>query len=120
MSQQEDVTEFHRKLGSSAPDRIEILSQSAVQMCMRLMYEEFDELIDAMVDENPAKIAGECVDLLYTVYGTAVAYGLDLAPFWAAIHAANMQKEPNPDGGKAIKPEGWKPANLAEILRQQQ
>lgn len=116
---QKDVLEFHCKLGFSAPDRVEIPSQAEVRKRARLMGEEHNELLDAMIAEDPAQVAAECVDLLYVVYGTAVAYGLDLEPFWRAIHAANMKKEPNPDGGKAIKPEGWKPINPAEILRQQ-
>jgi predicted HAD superfamily Cof-like phosphohydrolase len=65
-------------------------------------------------------IDGMC-DLLAVIYGTAVEFGVNLAPFWDEVHKTNMAKE-NPDPGactKLVKPEGWQRPQLAPILEQE-
>lgn len=57
-------------------------------------------------------------DLLYVTFGSAVAWGIDLDPFFAEVHRANMDKLAGPkrEDGKQLKPEGWKPPNIEKYL----
>ena len=113
---QEDVRDFHKKFGFPCPDSPEILSAPQRKFRMLLMAEEFREMSKSMEDGNLAEIGAECVDLIYTVIGTAVSYGIDLRPFWEAIHGANMKKVACPYGGKALKPDGWKKPDIDSLL----
>lgn len=64
-------------------------------------------------------IDGLC-DLLYVTFGTAVAAGIDLDAFFHEVHATNMAKlagEKRADG-KQLKPEGWRPPQIAVLLQQ--
>jgi predicted HAD superfamily Cof-like phosphohydrolase len=62
-------------------------------------------------------IDGLC-DQLATIYGAAVTFGVDLAPFWAEVHRTNMAKAGGPKraDGKQLKPEGWQPPDIAGLL----
>jgi len=113
---QRDVRNFHRKLGYAAPESLTLATPEVLYLRRRLVAEEARELLEALGDGDPANIAGECVDLLYVVLGTAVSLGIDLGPHWQAVHGANMGKEAGPRGSKARKPAGWKGADHSEIL----
>ncbi len=54
-------------------------------------------------------VDGLC-DLLYVVYGTAEAIGVDLEPFFERVHASNMKKQNkavDKHGKRGHKPPGW-------------
>jgi predicted HAD superfamily Cof-like phosphohydrolase len=57
-------------------------------------------------------------DVIYVICGTAVEFGIDLAPFFAEVHRTNMAKEGGATraDGKILKPEGWQPPRIAEML----
>ncbi len=67
------------------------------------------EAIDGLCDSN------------YVNFGTAVVLGVDLQPFYDEVHRSNMAKEGGPmrADGKVLKPEGWQPPRIAEILHAQ-
>ena len=62
-------------------------------------------------------IDGLC-DLLCVVYGAALEFGVELAPYWDEVHRTNMAKMGGPvrDDGKRLKPDGWKPPDIAGVL----
>lgn len=75
----------------------------------------FDKVF--MDPDFPEVIDGLC-DLLYVTFGTAVAAGIDLDPFFNEVHATNMAKlagEKRADG-KQLKPEGWRPPRIQDLL----
>ena len=89
-----------------------------------------DDLRDLFVDRSEpydrppdvVKVAGELADLIYVTAGGAVNWGVPLDAVVGEVHAANMRKL-GPDGrpiidghGKATKPPGWYPADLAAAL----
>ena len=86
----------------------------------RMVLEEARELADE-IGGDPARVAHEGLDVLYVVLGAFVEAGLGtegLARAWDAIHCANMSKRPPAEpGGKATKPEGWKPADVRGALQ---
>ena len=60
-------------------------------------------------------------DLIYVAIGSAVSMGVDLEPVFAEVHRANMAKAAGPKraDGKILKPEGWRPPDIARVLREQ-
>ncbi|MDQ2668624.1 MAG: hypothetical protein M3Z05_21900 [Gemmatimonadota bacterium] len=79
---------------------------------------DLPELVDAMAD------------LAYVVEGTSAVLGVLMAPVHALVHAANMAKLPEQVTEKddhhrqgtrikPVKPEGWKPPDIAAELRRQ-
>lgn len=91
----------------------------------RLMLEELGELIDAMAMNDGEAMLDATVDLVYVTIGTALAFGAPFEAAWNAVQEANMAKFPMVDGkrvvlrdegGKVLKPEGWKPADLTQVI----
>jgi len=114
---EDDVRDFHEKFDHPAPDGVMLPhGNNLLEFRIRLIEEEVGELIEAIRERSLASIAGEAVDVVYVVVGTLVALGVPFMPFWKAVHRANMGKEPNPEGGKPIKPEGWCPPRLGRLL----
>ena len=76
----------------------------------------YDKLAHADL-ENAIK---ELCDLIYVSIGRAVTMGIDLDPFWSEGQRANMAKATGPkrDDGKQLKPDGWRPPDIAGILQQ--
>lgn len=70
-----------------------------------------------------ADVGDAIVDLIYFTVGMALEMGLPIDKVWAEVQRANMDKFPagkvvrRPDG-KILKPEGWRPPNNEEIIRQ--
>jgi len=92
---------------------------------MVLLREEFDEVIEAMGEDDVAHVAKELSDLLYVTYGAALEWGIDLVAVMDAVHASNMAKV-GPDGkvirredGKVVKPSGWQEPDIDAVLRDQ-
>lgn len=67
------------------------------------------------------RLVQELEDLDYVVESFRTEMGVDGAPVHAAVHAANMKKTTGPvrADGKRLKPPGWMPPDIAEVLRQQ-
>jgi predicted HAD superfamily Cof-like phosphohydrolase len=88
----------------------------------KLNLEESLELDEAFNEMDLVKIAGELADVLYVAYGTAHTLGIPILKVLIEVHRANMDKfgsgEPKyRDDGKLLKPDGWKPADVASVLR---
>jgi predicted HAD superfamily Cof-like phosphohydrolase len=117
------VREFHHAFGVPAPEH----STGHVDEELRrsreaLMTEELKELLDAMGREDLVAIADGLADLLYVVFGTAVAYGIPMDEVFAEVHRSNMTKL-GPDGkpiigeeGKRLKGPGYVPPNIQTLV----
>jgi predicted HAD superfamily Cof-like phosphohydrolase len=114
----EDVWRFHEAVGGQLAEGF---TRSVLKSRRRFIEEEAREAIEALNDaEHEATLGevsldarrhliGELTDLTYVIMGTFAALGVDPAPAWDAVHAANMRKEAAPvPGGKAVKPDGWR------------
>ncbi len=98
----------------------------------RLMIEEARELIEAIHDvrympndsemkqETLAHVMKEMADVVYVIYGTCIAFGWDFETAFDRICKNNMDKTVNvrKDSvtGKILKPAGYKPPNLRDIV----
>jgi len=112
------VRQFHEAMGMQV-GVTPLLRDSALRA--ELIREEAEETVEA-IDKGdlPAAVDGLC-DLIYVCLGAAVAWGVDLAPIFKAVHEANMAKVGGPKraDGKHLKPEGWKPPDIVALLNAQ-
>lgn len=113
----EQVASFHRKFGHEAPAVPVLPEVRTMEFRIKLIEEETRELVAAIRSRKIGDIIQECVDLVYVVLGTLVVCGVRIKPFFSAVHAANMEKIPNPAGGKPLKPEGWTKPDCAKLIR---
>lgn len=116
-----DLREFHQVFGAAMQDRPAQIDDATFDLRVKLMHEEFNELMTAMVAQDLTEIADACADLCYVVIGTAVAYGIPLDRVWEEVHRSNMAKAPGGKAtyrsdGKVLKPDGWQPPNIKAIL----
>jgi len=113
----EDVSDFHLKFGHPAPTTPNDTPYHGMLVFRcELIREECEELCEAIMGRNLAKIASEAVDVIYVVVGTLVALGLPLMPFWRDVQRANMAKVAAGPRSKPLKPEGWQKPDAAEVL----
>lgn len=127
------VKEFHEAFGQPAPDYPSIPSDALVRLRMRLIREEFQEVMEELASLTRAQgteaklgslglILKELADLRYVVEGTAVAFGLPIEEAYRRVHASNMSKlgedgRPvlRPDG-KAMKGPNYAPPDLSDLI----
>ena len=138
-SQQAMVRQFHHAFGSTIGrypqirDRelaVKLIMEEAAETAAALgftvgvivMDEEeqpiFEDVKDGYEEPNFEEAIDGLADLLYVTYGAAIRFGIDIEPFFAEVHAANMAKQGGTTraDGKIIKPEGWKPPNIKALL----
>lgn len=89
-----------------------------------LIQEEFDELKEAIAQNDLIEIADALADLQYLLFGTVLTFGLQnhFEDIFNEVHRSNMTKLP-PDGkiiyredGKIIKPPTFEQPKIKEIL----
>lgn len=118
---QEDVLAFHRKFGLHVGYSPTIPDARTVALRGSLILEEANETVLAIGNGDLAGIADGIVDSIYVLVGTAISYGIDLAPVWEAVQRANMAKEGGAtrEDGKILKPAGWTPPDIHALIQRQ-
>ncbi len=121
---------FHLAIGDTPPAAPRRPDDATLALRLRLLREEGAEAVEALAalaqaggDAAGAQAAAahELADLLYVVYGTFVALGIDADEVFAEVHAANLRKAgaPRRADGKQLRPDGWRPADVASVLERQ-
>ena len=101
-----------------------------IKLAESLVAEEVGELQEALAKwlahpsfENLVEILDGAVDSVYVIYQLCNTMGLPFDAGFIEVQRSNMAKL-QPDGtvrrredGKVLKPEGWKPPNLWDILK---
>lgn len=124
-----DVRSFHRLAEHPSAEKPTLLSVDRTRLRLRLILEEFEELVDSLyaashgrsqafslvraylddlntpIDsdnnvEQLADVGDALTDLMYFAVGTGLEMGLPLDQFWAEVQRANMDKFP---GGVVTK-----------------
>ncbi|HVG03145.1 MAG TPA: MazG nucleotide pyrophosphohydrolase domain-containing protein [Nitrospira sp.] len=118
MNPQAMVEEFHRKFDIAIGRTPSVPEVATRRLRIRLIQEEFEELQKAMDAQDLASVAKELADLLYVVYGTAVAYGMDMDPVFREVHRSNLSKVGGYKraDGKWMKPPTYSPAQVEPLL----
>ena len=115
---QSKVRAFHRKFGQAVRTKPGQPTDAERHARSELVREEFEEFDEELRHGELVDIAREGSDLIYCVLGAFVECGLEVQPFFDAIHRANMTKVRG-RGSKAQKPKGFKDADLGKILKEQ-
>jgi predicted HAD superfamily Cof-like phosphohydrolase len=94
--------------------------QDQFDMYIRLIEEEFQELQDADTDVDTLDAL---IDILVVTVGAIHSMGADAEGAWIEVMRSNFAKIDQASGevlkradGKVLKPEGWKPPELARYL----
>jgi len=98
-------------------------SEPTACLYLELINEEMNELSEAVEGgSDVAALDGIC-DTIWTLIGYAHAKGYPIETAWDAVALSNLRKIDLKTGkvnrradGKVLKPEGWKPPNIARIL----
>lgn len=127
----ERLGEFHRAIGLPGPARPTVPLVALLDLRRTLIGEEAAEVeaefqalrgrLDAGEPLTPpdlAPLAHELADLLYVTYGALDQLGIDADAVFAEVHRANLGKASGPRraDGKQLKPPGWQPAQVREVI----
>ena len=121
MTNQEKVLAFMRKHEQYIQEKPAIPNDDILKFRVKLVTEEAKELIDASEDRDLIEIADALADLMYVIYGYAIAFGIDLDSIFNEVHESNMSKEiaQKRKDGKVLKTEEFKGPRIKEILEMQ-
>jgi len=96
--------------------------QAQFDMYINLIGEEYQELQDA---DNDVDTLDALIDILVVTVGAIHSMGADGEGAWIEVMRSNFAKIDPASGkvikradGKVLKPEGWKPPELARYLNQ--
>ena len=114
----EMVREFFRKheLYGACETNVHVPPDDVVLSRVRLIQEEAAELTTALHEKKILDVADALGDLLYVVYGAALACGIPINAVFAEVHRANMTKPALDKHGKGGKEAGYRPPRLGPIL----
>lgn len=118
----EMVAEFMKAGEQPVKTKPELANVLTAALRLKLIDEEVIELRDAMEERDLVEVADALTDILYVVYGTGHAYGINLDKCFAEVHRSNMSKF-GPNGevlknsdGKVIKGPNYSKPDIASIL----
>ncbi len=109
------VAEFHRKFDCTIAESPQF--PFLIERLRRLKHldEEFNELLIADRNGDLVEVADALADIVYLVYGYAIAHGIDLYETLEEVHRSNLTKTLD-DKGKIVKGEGYKKPQIAKAL----
>lgn len=119
----EDSKELLELYEQEIPDIPTFPDQKTIELRKELIWEEFNELLDAFHEQDLVASADAVIDLLVVVIGTGLQLGLPLEELWDEVHTSNMSKmdpltgKPNKNEcGKVIKPSTYYAPRIKEVL----
>jgi predicted HAD superfamily Cof-like phosphohydrolase len=117
------VQDFHEMVGSYTGEWPHVPPEPVQQLRINLLSEELAEYVRAARRGNVVQVADALADLLYVVYGTALAWGIGMAPIFTEVQRSNMSKLGSKmrSDGKVLKPTNgqFSPPELEPLLMAQ-
>jgi predicted HAD superfamily Cof-like phosphohydrolase len=118
------VREFHEKFKLHYRGKPRFLPKELSDLSIHCLYEEVEEYQDAV---NAGDLEGQfdaLIDLTYFALGRAYLHGFPFEEGFERVHAKNMEKRRarKPSEGKrgslfdVVKPEGWTPPVLTDLI----
>jgi predicted HAD superfamily Cof-like phosphohydrolase len=118
-----DVHVFMHSAGQDVPPFNANRSDQS-DLYMKLIQEEYTELMDAEAVSDDAEICDACFDLMWVLVGYMKSRGWDCEEIWDEGAKSNLSKiDPvtlrvnKREDGKILKPEGWNPPNFAKFVK---
>jgi predicted HAD superfamily Cof-like phosphohydrolase len=123
MTPEEMLIEFHKAFGHPIARFPNLHRDNSVrELRMELLNEEFNEYLDAETSNDLVGVADALGDMLYIIYGTALAYGIPIQAVLEEIHRSNMSKlglDNKPvyaENGKITKGPFYTKPNLRRVI----
>ena len=116
------VLEFHEKFGLDIGKDVDKCDPKLIELRLKLIEEEYKEVITAFASGSKYEIAKELADLKYVVVGAMITFGMDPDKCFECVHKSNMTKlgkDGKPiyrEDGKVVKSELYEPADLFKVL----
>ena len=116
MSNFESVKTFMKTFGQEVKEKAGFPSDKITSLRYELIYEELEELKEAIINKDIKEVADASTDILYVTYGAGHAFGINLDKCFKEVQNSNMSKLGNDgkpiynDKGKVMKgPNYFKP-----------
>lgn len=99
-----------------------LISEEFIEVLEALAVVQFEAMyLDELRPQAKANLLKELADLVYVCVGLAVKLGLPFDEGFSRVHANNMSKLVNgkivrASNGKILKPEGYTPVDLKDIV----
>ena len=92
-----------------------------VDLYMKLIAEEFQELLEGHKNKDVVEVADACGDLIWVILGMCNSLGVNMSPVWQEIASSNMSKAVDGkvikrEDGKILKPDTYFPPNIQRAL----
>lgn len=115
------VLDFHRACNIFIGTTPAIPNKKRIDLRFRIIEEEYNEMLEARDKGDLVALADGMADVIVTVLGTAIEYGIDLRPIMNEVNRTNLAKAGGPrrEDGKILKPEGWQPPDVKGCLEKQ-
>ena len=127
LSMEQSVKQFHQKYGhlvnTTPRTALDGIPRKIKDLRVKLISEEYEELIESLLTHDMEKIADGAADLIYVIIGTCVSYGIPIERIFREMHRSNMTKvyiKPVDEGSKYAgynpKGKGFMPPDVIGIL----
>lgn len=92
-----------------------------VELYMKLIREEFEELLEGHENKDIVEVADACGDLIWVILGLANSLGIPMRSVWHEVTSSNMSKTVEGkvikrEDGKILKPDSYFPPNIHRAL----
>tara|TARA_B100000780_G_scaffold97531_1_gene68006 strand:+ start:377 stop:718 length:342 start_codon:yes stop_codon:yes gene_type:complete len=109
--------------GQEVKDKAKFPNDKIVKLRSELIKEEFEELNQAINDNDIKEVADALTDILYVTYGAGHAFGIDLDKCFNEVQQSNMSKlgsDGKPiynENGKVMKGPNYFKPDLNKFLK---
>ena len=120
MNYQKDVSEF-MILGEQKVSPVLNLKNDQTQLYMNLIEEEFNETLNAFIEDDLVEVADGLADMVWVIMGMCNSAGIDFDKVWKEVKSSNMSKFVEGkfiknDAGKIMKPETYFKPDIKKAL----
>tara|TARA_Y100001970_G_scaffold279362_1_gene386563 strand:- start:745 stop:1113 length:369 start_codon:yes stop_codon:yes gene_type:complete len=122
MTNFDKVKEFMFTFGQEVKENPEFPNDNIVDLRIKLIEEELQELKDAIKNNDIVEVADALTDILVVTYGAAASWGLEIDKCFNEVHRSNMSKL-SVDGkpiyneyGKVMKGPNYSPPDLKKYI----
>ena len=122
MSNFESVKTFMKTFGQEVKEKAGFPSDKITSLRYELIYEELEELKEAIINKDIKEVADALTDILYVTYGAGHAFGINLDKCFKEVQNSNMSKlgkDGKPiynDKGKVMKGPNYFKPDLNKIV----
>jgi len=118
----DDVVTWHRRVGHPVRAHTrESTVDPGIKLAWNLIDEEYTELLLAVLDVSivHTEVADGIADLVWVLCGLAARLGINMNAVWDEVRRSNFEKtgDDRRGDGKILKPEGWRPPDIAAALK---